>query len=281
MAGALLAGLAQGAGAAPAVQAMNDIDYGPLPGEQGDLYLPDTGGGNVPVVLLIHGGGWVEGARGADSGLARAMAAQGVAVFNIDYRLAKLPDAASHWPAQLLDAQLAVRFLRANAKLWGLDTKRFGAMGDSAGAQLAVFLGVLPRSIEGDVGALYPGQSPSVRAVVDQFGPMNLSGMGPDAAGSVAALFGTAYPAPSALASASPLPSITAQSAPVYIIQGQDDRVVPFWESQVLADALKAHGVAYEFVPYAGGHEYKGVSADEVAALQTNAMKWLVGRLRG
>ena len=64
-------------------------------------------------------------------------------VFNIDYRLADPALPETRWPAQLIDAQLAVRFPKTNNAQLGIDPARVGAIGDSAGSQLAVFLGVL------------------------------------------------------------------------------------------------------------------------------------------
>ncbi len=280
-AGALVVGLASAALAeAIPVDARMDVAYGPLPSETGDLYTPAEPRGRKPAVLLIHGGGWVEGSRQAGSDLARMIAAEGAVVFNIDYRLADQARPETRWPAQLVDAQLAVRFLRAHAEAFGIDPARIGAMGDSAGAQLAVFLGVLPRIVPGDGDALYPGERPDVQAVVDQFGPTDLPGMGSYAAGSIAAMFGVAMPSGTELLTASPIPSVTSHSAPLYILHGEADQVVPFQQSRQLQDTLRAHDVAAELVPFAGGHEYRDVPADTVARLQTGAVKWLIARLR-
>ena len=248
--------------------------------QQGDLYIPAEPHGRKPAVIVIHGGGWVEGSREADAGLAKLIASQGIVAFNIDYRLANKAQPGTRWPAQLEDAQLAVRFLRAHAAEFGIDPARLGAMGDSAGAQLAVFLGVLPRIVPGAMAALYPDQKPDVAAVVDQFGPMDLGGMGLYGAGSIEALFGSPAVSGTELLTASPLPSVGSHSAPTYIIHGESDQVVPFQQSRQLADTLRAHAVAVELVPYAGRHAYEGVSNDDIVRLETNAVKWLVARLQ-
>ena len=189
-----------------AVQARPNIAYGPLPAEQGDLYLPVMPAGRRPAVVIIHGGGWVSGSRHADDYFSNVLASMGVVVLNIDYRLADktLPD--TRWPAQLVDSQLAVRFLRAHAADYAIDRARLGAVGDSAGAQLAVFLGELPSIVAGDEAGLYPQERPDVKAVVDQFGPMDLPSMGNYGIGSIDAMFGTPTPLPSDLLTASPHP---------------------------------------------------------------------------
>ncbi len=263
-----------------AVQAMPDIAYGPLPAEVGDLFLPSGPDGRRPAVVAIHGGGWVGGSRHAAEGLAQMLASLGAVVFNIDYRLADKALAGTRWPAQLVDAQLAVRFLRAHAAEYDLDPARIGALGDSAGAQLAVFLGTLPRIVAGDQAGLYPNERPDVTAVVDQYGPTDLAGMGRSAAHSIDALFGAPSPAAAALLTASPLPSVTAHSAPVYIVHGLGDLIVPFQQSRQLEETLRAHGVAAELTPFSGGHAYAGVTDEQVGALQLNALRWLMERLR-
>ena len=275
----LLFSLAVCARAEPPMDVRRGVAYGPLPAEQGDLYSPVDPHGRKPAVLLIHGGGWTTGSRGPDSELAKLLVALGAVVFNIDYRLANAAKPDTRWPAQLVDVQLAVRFLRANADAFGIDVARIGAMGDSAGAQLAVFLGVLPRPVPGDMAGLYDSQSPQVAAVVDQFGPMDLGGMGLYAEPALVALFGSAQVPGTTLVTASPLASVGAHSAPVYIIHGEGDQTVPFQQSRQLEDTLRAHDVAVELVPYAGGHEFEGVAPEEVARLRTGALKWLMGRL--
>ena len=279
---ALAAALLASAAAPPPTQVemRPDIAYGPLPAEQADLYLPDAPKTRRPAVVVIHGGGWVSGSRHGNDYLCNLLAARGVVVLNIDYRLADkaLPD--TRWPAQLVDAQLAVRFLRAHAAEYAVDPARIGALGDSSGAQLAVFLGELPRITAGDEAALYPNQRPDVKAVVDQFGPMDLPSMGTYGVGSVEAMFGTTTPPPADLLTASPIPTVTAHAAPVYIIHGQSDRVVPFDASRQLVDALKAHHVPVELVPYDGDHAYGGVSPEQIGKLQADAITWLVARLQ-
>ena len=276
---AVLAGTAAAAQPIP-VQVQPDVAYGPLPAEQADLYLPETPKTRRPAVVVIHGGGWVSGSRHASDYFSSLLAARGVVVLNIDYRLADkaLPD--TRWPAQLVDAQLAVRFLRAHAADYAIDPARLGAAGDSSGAQLAVFLGVLPGITPGDQATLYPNQRPNVKAVVDQFGPMDLPGMGQYGIGSIEAMFGSTTPPPTTLLTASPIPAVTARAAPVYIIHGQGDRVAPFDGSRQLVDALKAHHVPVELVSYDGDHAYTGQTPEQIGKLQSDAITWLVARLQ-
>src|SRR5689334_18158846 len=83
------------------------------------------------------------------------LASRGFVAATIEYRLAPR----NHWPAQLVDAQLAVRYLRSQSGALGLDAGRLCAWGESAGGHLAAFLGVLAGVWPGDEAGLYDGAS--------------------------------------------------------------------------------------------------------------------------
>lgn len=261
------------------VEEVIGLAYGPLEVERGDLYLPQGVAGLPPVVLLIHGGGWVAGDRAADAGFAKILAARGLATFNIDYRLADAAQPNTQWPAQIVDAQLAVRWLRAHAGTLGIDGTRIAATGDSAGAHLAVMLGVVKRTIAGDQAGLWPDESPAVLAVADQFAPADIGTLPAWIRGCYAALFGTQTPTDDVLASISPLRQITKRSAPMLIIQGDTDDVVPPAQSLALQGALQAAGVPVELIRYPGNHGYEGLDGKSIYALQQRIAAWLLGRL--
>lgn len=257
-----------------------DVAYGPLSEQVGDVYTPEGVTGPLPVVIMIHGGGWITGSRGTVGLLGKVLAGAGIVVFNIDYRLAKADQPATRWPAQLVDAQLAVRFVRAHAAELDADPTHIGAIGDSVGGQLAMLLGELRSIVPGDASTLYPDQRPDVSAVVDQFGPTDIPGMGAGAKQNITLLFGTPTPPKAATDKASPLSYVTANTAPTYIIHGHLDQVVPFQQSERLDQALQAHQVPHSFVTFEGGHGYEGISPQEVSTLQIAAFQWLSQHLR-
>ena len=136
------------------------ISYGPSRSEVADICQPPFGFGMRPGVLLIHGGGWVGGDKAAYSDRCRALARQGYTVMNVNYRLATgAPEHA--WPAALDDACMAFGWMQKNAPALDLDSKRIGVLGDSAGGQLAIFLGV-------------DGRRSGIRCVVEESGPVDL-----------------------------------------------------------------------------------------------------------
>lgn len=106
-----------------------------------DLRLPaGASGGSHPLIVWIHGGGYVHGSRqrqapniDAHDVIGRLLSA-GYAVALVDYRLSR--EAA--FPAPVLDVRAAVRWLRAQADHLGLDPGRVALRGESAGAHLAL-----------------------------------------------------------------------------------------------------------------------------------------------
>ncbi len=262
------------------VQTEPNIPYGPLAsaGETLDLCLPGGAPAPRPAIVMIHGGGWVNGDKGLLASDCYALALRGFVVASINYRLAP----ASRWPAQLVDAQLAVRWLRANAAKYQVDPERVCSLGDSSGAHLAVFLGVLATTTPGDQAGLYADQSPAVSCVVDEFGPVDLKALNPlpDWAGTFGVLFGPALKGnPGLLGQASPLTYVSPKSAPMLIIQGTQDTTVPPSQSEELEQALLRAPVPVQYVTYPGGHEFAGLSQNDVQNIQGQRLDFLVMEL--
>jgi len=110
-----------------------------VPGPAGDiralLFAPkDATGKALPVLVYLHGGGWVILSPDSHAGLAKKFAVgAGVMVVSIDYRLA--PE--NPYPAALDDCVAAFRWVRENAASLGGDPARVSLGGDSAGGSLA------------------------------------------------------------------------------------------------------------------------------------------------
>src|ERR1700680_2922300 len=99
----------------------------------GDLYLP-KGAKSAPALVAVHGGGWVQGVRGAFQYWGPHLAARGVAVFAISYRLATK---GKMFPQAVQDVLAGVQFVRGKAGEFGIDPQRIGLLGASAGGHLA------------------------------------------------------------------------------------------------------------------------------------------------
>jgi acetyl esterase/lipase len=244
-----------------------DLHYGPYAAQTLDLCVPAGATGARPGVILIHGGAWMGGDKLRWRSLCEQLAAQGFLAASIDYRLApEWP-----WPAQLVDAQLAVRWLHAQAPSLGLDARHLCAYGDSAGGHLAVFLGALQSIHAGDLATILTAQSPAVSCVVDDFGPTDLVSLAPTPLGQQIAgpLFGGKTPQsdPALYRDASPVFAVTPASAPMLLLQGTRDGVVPASQSAELAQALRAQHVPVQYVTYDGDHEFNGLPAARQRAL--------------
>ena len=101
-----------------------------------DIYRPKAAWGELPAVVCIHGGGWANGNRANHAKVAQALAARGYVAATISYRLS----GEAPFPAAIHDCKAAVRFLRANASEYGIDTENIGAIGLSAGGHLTALL---------------------------------------------------------------------------------------------------------------------------------------------
>ncbi len=215
-----------------------------------DLYVPE-GTGPFPVVIMVHGGGFMFGDKADGAGLTGVdqLLAAGYAVASINYRLS----GEAQYPAQIFDAKASVRFLRANAEKYNLNPDKFAAWGASAGGNLVSLLGTTcgVAELEGDLGNA--DQSSCVQAVVDWFGPIDFLKMDEQFAGTSceqshnvanspeSKLVGAEIQTvPELVATTNPMNYITADDAPFFIENGTADCNIPPIQNKNLADALSA-----------------------------------------
>jgi acetyl esterase/lipase len=212
-----------------------------------DVYAPSqVSASPAPVAMYIHGGAWMHGTSalgvgGINEVIESELVAQGFLVVSVNYRLAPQ----YRWPAQIEDVKCAVRYLRANASTYNLDPARIGVWGSSAGGHLVSMLGTAQPNAGYDVGQ-YLNQSSRVQAVVDMFGPADLTAgdWSPSVASIVQQVFGvTGGRDDPVLRKASPVSYVESGDPPFLIIQGTVDWTVPATQSQELAARLHAAGV--------------------------------------
>ncbi len=207
-----------------------------------DIYYPKVVEGTVPAVLYVHGGGWTKGDKGTGAGATEIpeLISRGYLVAAINYRLAPQ----YKFPAQIEDVKCAVRFLRANAATYGIDPDRIGAWGGSAGGHLVALLSVTDAAagFEGNGG--YADQSSRVQAVVDMFGPSDLTAIfqGADTQ-LLEQVFGTTDRNSDIVKLASPVTWVSSDDPPFLILHGENDKLVPLSQSKILYDRLVAAGV--------------------------------------
>ena len=149
-----------------------DIAYGNISKTQKlDIYLPNEGSGPFPVIVAIHGGAFKMGNKtGGDVASMIDGVNHGYAVVSVDYRLSD----EAIFPAAISDVKAAIRFIKANAKKYNINSDKIAVWGDSAGGNLAALVGTSgdDNTLNGD-NKENMGYSSSVQAVVDWFGPLD------------------------------------------------------------------------------------------------------------
>lgn len=253
-----------------------DVQYGTTTEEKADLYLLNHG--VRPCVIFIHGGGWSSGDKSAYEGRARKYALAGFHVISINYRLAKMDDKTTHWPAQLQDVQAAVRWVRQNAIHFRIDPNRIGVGGDSAGGHLALMLGANLYSVSGDRSHLYSGFSPFPNCVLNMFGPCDLSMEGMKEFIAALPLFNekSYEQVPDLYKAASPINKITAFFPPTIIMHGTSDETVPYAESVLLDKKLTEVNVPHKFITFNGGHEFGKMSSTDQMFLEMKGLYYFM-----
>ncbi|WP_433061201.1 alpha/beta hydrolase fold domain-containing protein [Dactylosporangium sp. CS-033363] len=216
-----------------------------------DLHVP-PGDGPFPVVLWVHGGGWMTGSRiwTVDQQFHERMVARGYAVADVDYRLAS----EATYPAPQADIEAAVRWLRHHAADLRIDPGRFAVLGESAGGQLAA------------IAALTGTGDTAIQAAILWYGPADLSHLRDedDPFTNLAVLFGGPLRERASVARmASPLYNIRADGPPFLLVHGTEDDIVPFPEAVGFAEALRAEGIRCDVLPVDGaGHVFVGASVE-------------------
>jgi acetyl esterase/lipase len=135
-----------------------------------DIFVPRDKPGPLPAIVVVHGGGWLNGDKTKFRALAVELAARGYVTAAIEYRLG----GEARFPAGIQDCNASVRFLRANANEYKIDPNRIGAVGGSAGGHLVGLMAAaadLPE-LQGDGGNAK--QSSKLQAAIVMAGPMEM-----------------------------------------------------------------------------------------------------------
>jgi acetyl esterase/lipase len=269
------------------VTGLADLTYSMLSGFRPltlDLYLPASQvGGGSPVIIYVHGGGWVgghtrhSGAFENWPGVLALLAARGYVVASLNYRLSG--EAPS--PAAEQDVKSAVRWLRANATRFGVDKRRIGIWGGSAGGQLAALAGVscgVSALAPPVVDAKAPLESDCVQAVVAwygvfDFGPLAKNAVPPP---NVARYLGCEAGACSddKIALASAIRYIDRTDPPFLLIHGALDKTVAVSQSENFHAALLAGAVKSQLIVLPDvDHSFVGDTAELTRTASLRALQ--------
>ncbi|MEV0996896.1 alpha/beta hydrolase [Nonomuraea sp. NPDC050202] len=257
-----------------------DIAYAPAQpvGSRGhllDLYVPTRSGKTLRPLLIVTGGSaWREdNGKNFAAQIAPHFTAAGYVVAGVSVR----SSSQARFPAQVHDAKAAVRWLRVNAKRFGIDHTRFAIMGDSSGGWASAMIaltGDVP-TLEGNVGVT--GVPSSVQAAVNLYGPtdfpkmdaqmlpgacqtfnqmMDLTGCHNDPGSPESQLIGCAIQSCRSHArKANPITYLSSNDPPILIAHGQADILVPHDQSKLLYQAARQRCVTATWYSVPGvGH---------------------------
>lgn len=227
---------------------------------------------NGTAILICPGGGYgglVTEAEG--HGIARWLNKHGITGIVLEYRLPKGNSA-----VPLLDAQRAIRVVRARAAGWNCDPKRIGIIGFSAGGHVASTAATHFDS--GDAKSADPvariSCRPDFALLIYPVITMGAKTHG----GSKNNLLGPNPPA-ELVEKFSNEKQVTDQTPPTFLAHAKDDTVVPPINSQAFYDALLAHKIAAEYLELpSGGHGLNGYKGPNWDAWQTQSLKWLTAQ---
>jgi predicted alpha/beta-fold hydrolase len=149
------------------IEMVPDVVYATLQGR--DLHLDiikpasHQPGERLPVVVMVHGGGWRSGDKEMEWPMAFALARRGYACVVVEYRTSM----EALYPAAIIDIRTAIRWTRANSRKYHLDPNRIAIQGNSAGGQMASLIGSINGNQARFDGRLYRRHSNKVQAVVN------------------------------------------------------------------------------------------------------------------
>lgn len=220
-----------------------------------DLVCPKGAGGIYPAVIWVHGGGW------SDENLNRKylpsreladLAKKGYVTASIDYRLCQ----EAPFPAQIEDCKAAVRFLRAKATEYQIDSERIAAWGESAGGHLVDLMAYSDDTEFMD--GTYPEFSSRLQGVIPWYAPADMR-MVRESSELCQRLF--AYEDEEVrsrmMEAASPIFYAGRKNPPTLLMHGDADRLVSYESSLEMYEALKKAGNPVELITVSGqGHGF-------------------------
>ena len=246
-----------------------DINYAgdDMEAHRMDIYLPSTNQDSYKVIVAIYGSAWfANNMKGMTfMSLGKPLVDAGFAVVCINHR----SSGDAPYPAQIQDVKGAIRYIRAHAADYKLDTSFIGITGFSSGGHLASMAGVTNGlksrtvgsttiDIEGEVGGNLQ-MSSDVDAVVDWFGPVDMSRMhecqtvNDDKSPEAALIGGAPADHPDMVALISPITYIQKEGPRFLVFHGEADNVVPHCQGVFFSEELRKAGRLEDFVSVAEG----------------------------
>lgn len=228
-----------------------------------DIARPKNQSKSLPVVLVVHGGGWAGGSRTDYRHMINWLAQQNMVGVSVDYRLSPK----SIFPAQLEDVKCATRWIRANQTQYQFDARRITAIGASAGSHLVSLLGTTAGMSQFEGVGGHSTYSSKIDGMILHAGVYNLGPLvqqlkanpSSETHGAIQAvsmlLGGNTDSASQAYKNASPASYVSANTVPALILHGSHDTLVPPSEAVRFGTLLSSRGLDNDVVIMDGaGH---------------------------
>jgi acetyl esterase/lipase len=252
------------------VEIIPDVVYGHKDGlaMTFDVLKPKANANGAAVIFMVSGG-WVSNYSPPQQAVQRFkdLLDKGFTVIAVRHGSSPkylIPDIVS-------DVRRAVRFIRHNAKQWGVDPNRMGVFGGSAGGHLALVLGTA--SDDGDPNAKedFMKESDRVASVVAYFPPVDLRplarGVNPPRSGGVLDRFPALNFEKEKAADYSPIVHVSSDDPPTLLIHGDKDDLVPVNNSRVIYEAFQKNNVKTQLIIIEGAsHGFRGEDAKRASA---------------
>ncbi len=210
-----------------------------------DLFLPPSKEKGKPAIVVIHGGGWMEGDKTQLRGYGVLLSRLGFVCLCASYRLSQ----EAKWPSQIEDIKCAIRYLKANSKKLGIDPDRIGVTGNSAGGHLALMCASNDDNFEGKGGNLEFDSK--VKAICAVYPPTLIREEVPEGKLNAFALLMGDTASSDEYIKASPIKQDLSSFPPCLLIHGSEDKVVPLSESEDFYRDLQKHKRTAEIHVYA------------------------------
>ncbi|MCS5574156.1 MAG: alpha/beta hydrolase [Pseudomonadales bacterium] len=238
-----------------------------------DLYLPRGTDSPAPVLVYIHGGGWVGGSK--ESSVLRLIPwmEMGWAVVNVQYRLGEVSLA----PAAVEDCLCALRWIIRNASNYNIDPEHIVVTGNSAGGHLALTTGMVPASAGLDRQC--PGsETLSVAAIINWYGITDVGDLldGPNIKSYAVEWMGSMPNRFEIAERVSPLTYVRSGLPPILTIHGDADPTVPYQHGVQLHEELSKVGVSNQLHTVPGGR-HGGFNRTETIAIFETIQEFLSG----
>ena len=236
-----------------------------------DLYLPRGADAPTPVLMYIHGGGWVGSTKEGSVLRLLPWLEMGWAVVNVEYRLGQVSLA----PAAVEDCLCALRWVIRNAERYNIDPTRIVVTGNSAGGHLSLTTGMLPESAGLDRQC--PGtEELTVAAVINWYGITDVGDLldGPNMKSFAVEWMGSMPNRFEIAERVSPLTYVRAGLPPILTIHGDADPSVPYQHAVRLHEELTKAGIPNQLHTVPGGR-HGGFNREQTLAIFSTIREFL------